>query len=138
MWQWNGQPPGRSASHETSAVCPTRIRWVAFCRRSPGHEGSARWMSPTAIPLSSIILRADGEGGIEAPGFFKHELSGKPDWVPTLRVKHLNRTIDHLIRAGRLWGAAEAEVERVPAFGFPARSRPCADAAKPAPSPPSS
>jgi bifunctional non-homologous end joining protein LigD len=34
--------------------------------------------------------------GIQAPGFFKHELSGKPDWVPTLRVKHLNRTIDHV------------------------------------------
>jgi bifunctional non-homologous end joining protein LigD len=34
--------------------------------------------------------------GIQAPGFFKHELSGKPDWVPTLHVKHLNRTIDHV------------------------------------------
>jgi bifunctional non-homologous end joining protein LigD len=34
--------------------------------------------------------------GIQAPGFFKHELSGKPDWLPTLRVRHLDRTIDHV------------------------------------------
>jgi bifunctional non-homologous end joining protein LigD len=34
--------------------------------------------------------------GIQAPGFFKHDLSGRPDWMPTLRVKHANRTIDHV------------------------------------------
>jgi bifunctional non-homologous end joining protein LigD len=34
--------------------------------------------------------------GIQAPGFFKHDLAGKPDWLPTLRVQHLDRAIDHV------------------------------------------
>ncbi|MDC0710337.1 DNA ligase D [Stigmatella sp. ncwal1] len=34
--------------------------------------------------------------GIQAPGFFRHELSGMPDWLPTLRVKHEAKMLEHV------------------------------------------
>ncbi|ADO74753.1 DNA ligase D [Stigmatella aurantiaca] len=34
--------------------------------------------------------------GIQAPGFFRHELSGMPAWLPTLRVKHEAKTLAHV------------------------------------------
>ncbi|SEU26910.1 DNA ligase D [Stigmatella erecta] len=34
--------------------------------------------------------------GIQAPGFFRHELSGMPGWLPTLRVKHEEKTLRHV------------------------------------------
>ena len=57
-----------------------------------------RQVAPLMLPVLADrpISVQQWPGGIEAPGFFKHDLSGKPDWVPTLRVKHLNRTIDHV------------------------------------------
>jgi len=57
-----------------------------------------RQVAPLMLPVleDRPISVQQWPGGIAAPGFFKHELSGKPDWVPTLRVKHLNRTIDHV------------------------------------------
>jgi bifunctional non-homologous end joining protein LigD len=57
-----------------------------------------RAVAPLMLPVlvDRPISVQQWPAGIQAPGFFKHELSGKPDWVPTLRVKHLNRTIDHV------------------------------------------
>ncbi len=57
-----------------------------------------REVAPLMLPVLADrpISVQQWPAGIQAPGFFKHELSGKPDWVPTLRVKHLNRTIDHV------------------------------------------
>ena len=57
-----------------------------------------RQVAPLMLPVLADrpISVQQWPGGILAPGFFKHELSGKPDWVPTLRVEHLNRTIDHV------------------------------------------
>ncbi|KFE71418.1 DNA ligase D [Hyalangium minutum] len=57
-----------------------------------------RQVAPLMLPVLADrpISVQQWPAGILAPGFFKHELSGKPDWVPTLRVKHLNRTIDHV------------------------------------------
>jgi len=57
-----------------------------------------RAVAPLMLPVLADrpISVQQWPAGIQAPGFFKHELSGKPDWVPTLRVKHLNRTIDHV------------------------------------------
>ncbi|GMU04658.1 DNA ligase D [Corallococcus caeni] len=34
--------------------------------------------------------------GIQAPGFFRHELSGIPAWMPTLRVRHEDKTLRHV------------------------------------------
>jgi hypothetical protein len=57
-----------------------------------------REVAPLMLPVLADrpISVQQWPAGIQAPGFFKHELTGKPDWVPTLRVKHLNRTIDHV------------------------------------------
>src|SRR5262249_31491201 len=57
-----------------------------------------REVAPLMLPVLADrpISVQQWPAGITAPGFFKHALSGKPGWVPTLRVKHLNRTIDHV------------------------------------------
>jgi bifunctional non-homologous end joining protein LigD len=57
-----------------------------------------REVAPLMVPVLADrpISVQQWPAGIQAPGFFKHELSGKPDWLPTLRVRHLDRTIDHV------------------------------------------
>ncbi len=57
-----------------------------------------REVAPLLVPVLADrpLSVQQWPAGIQAPGFFKHELSGKPDWLPTLRVKHLDRTIDHV------------------------------------------
>lgn len=72
-----------------------------------------RTVAPLMLPVLADrpISVQQWPAGIQAPGFFKHELSGKPDWVPTLRVKHLNRTIDHVnVKSpeGLLWLANQS------------------------------
>jgi bifunctional non-homologous end joining protein LigD len=57
-----------------------------------------REVAPLLVPVLADrpISVQQWPAGIQAPGFFKHDLSGRPDWLPTLRVKHLDRTIDHV------------------------------------------
>ncbi|HEX8705854.1 MAG TPA: DNA ligase D [Myxococcaceae bacterium] len=57
-----------------------------------------REVAPLLVPVLADrpISVQQWPAGIQAPGFFKHDLSGKPDWLPTLRVRHLDRTIDHV------------------------------------------
>jgi bifunctional non-homologous end joining protein LigD len=57
-----------------------------------------REVAPLLVPVLADrpISVQQWPAGIQAPGFFKHEMSGKPDWLPTLRVRHLDRTIDHV------------------------------------------
>jgi bifunctional non-homologous end joining protein LigD len=57
-----------------------------------------REVAPLLVPVLADrpISVQQWPAGIHAPGFFKHDLSGKPDWLPTLRVRHLDRTIDHV------------------------------------------
>ncbi|WP_324290060.1 hypothetical protein [Pyxidicoccus sp. MSG2] len=33
---------------------------------------------------------------MKAPGFFRHEMSGMPAWLPTLRVRHEEKTLRHV------------------------------------------
>ncbi|MDY7227090.1 DNA ligase D [Hyalangium rubrum] len=55
-------------------------------------------VAPLLVPVLADrpISVQQWPAGIQAPGFFKHDLTGKPDWLPTLRVKHVDRTIDHV------------------------------------------
>lgn len=57
-----------------------------------------REVAPLLVPVlaNRPISVQQWPAGIQAPGFFKHDLSGKPDWLPTLHVKHLNREIHHV------------------------------------------
>jgi bifunctional non-homologous end joining protein LigD len=57
-----------------------------------------REVAPLLVPVLADrpISVQQWPAGIQAPGFFKHDLSGKPSWLPTLRVRHLDRTIDHV------------------------------------------
>jgi bifunctional non-homologous end joining protein LigD len=57
-----------------------------------------RQVAPLLVPVlkNRPISVQQWPGGIQAPGFFKHDLSGKPDWLPTLHVKHSDREIDHV------------------------------------------
>lgn len=57
-----------------------------------------REVAPLLVPVLADrpISVQQWPAGIQAPGFFKHELIGMPDWLPRLRVKHLDRTIDHV------------------------------------------
>ncbi len=57
-----------------------------------------REVAPLLVPVLADrpISVQQWPAGIQAPGFFKHDLAGKPDWLPTLRVKHTDRTVDHV------------------------------------------
>ncbi|WP_224364903.1 DNA ligase D [Hyalangium versicolor] len=57
-----------------------------------------REVAPLLVPVltNRPISVQQWPAGIQAPGFFKHDLSGKPDWLPTLHVKHVDREIDHV------------------------------------------
>lgn len=57
-----------------------------------------REVAPLLVPVlaNRPISVQQWPAGIQAPGFFKHDLSGRPDWLPTLHVKHLDREIDHV------------------------------------------
>ncbi|WP_224243099.1 DNA ligase D [Hyalangium gracile] len=57
-----------------------------------------REVAPLLVPVLAHrpISVQQWPAGIQAPGFFKHDMSGKPDWLPTLHVKHVDREIDHV------------------------------------------
>ncbi len=57
-----------------------------------------REVAPLLVPVlaNRPISVQQWPAGIQAPGFFKHALSGRPDWLPTLHVKHLSRELDHV------------------------------------------
>jgi bifunctional non-homologous end joining protein LigD len=57
-----------------------------------------RAVAPLLVPVlaNRPISVQQWPAGIQAPGFFKHDLSGKPEWLPTLRVKHTDRAVDHV------------------------------------------
>src|SRR5262249_5004109 len=49
-----------------------------------------RQVAPLLVPVlaNRPISVQQWPAGIRAPGFFKHDLSGKPNWLPTLHVRH--------------------------------------------------
>ncbi|NTX09385.1 DNA polymerase domain-containing protein [Myxococcus sp. CA056] len=57
-----------------------------------------REVAPLLVPILTDrpISVQQWPAGIEAPGFFRHELSGTPEWVPTLRVRHVDKTLRHV------------------------------------------
>ncbi len=57
-----------------------------------------REVAPLMVPVleDRPISVQQWPGGIAAPGFFRHEMSGIPDWVPTLRVRHEEKTLRHV------------------------------------------
>ncbi|GEN05453.1 ATP-dependent DNA ligase LigD phosphoesterase module /ATP-dependent DNA ligase LigD polymerase module [Myxococcus fulvus] len=57
-----------------------------------------REVAPLMVPVleDRPISVQQWPAGIEAPGFFRHELSGTPAWVPTQRVRHLDKTLRHV------------------------------------------
>jgi len=57
-----------------------------------------REVAPLMVPLLTDrpISVQQWPAGIQAPGFFRHEMSGIPDWVPTLRVRHEEKTLRHV------------------------------------------
>ncbi|MCK8497827.1 DNA ligase D [Myxococcus fulvus] len=57
-----------------------------------------RAVAPLMVPVleDRPISVQQWPAGIQAPGFFRHELSGIPAWVPTQRVRHLDKTLRHV------------------------------------------
>ncbi|WP_408888059.1 DNA ligase D [Myxococcus faecalis] len=57
-----------------------------------------REVAPLMVPVleDRPISVQQWPAGIQAPGFFRHELSGIPAWVPTQRVRHLDKTLRHV------------------------------------------
>ena len=57
-----------------------------------------REVAPLMIPVLADrpISMQQWPAGIQAPGFFRHEPSGIPEWLPSLRVKHEEKTIRHV------------------------------------------
>ncbi|WP_240359122.1 non-homologous end-joining DNA ligase [Pyxidicoccus trucidator] len=57
-----------------------------------------REVAPLMVPVLADrpISVQQWPAGIKAPGFFRHELSGIPDWVPTLSVRHEEKTLRHV------------------------------------------
>ncbi len=57
-----------------------------------------REVAPLMLPVLTDrpISVQQWPAGIQAPGFFRHEMSGIPDWVPTLTVRHEEKTLRHV------------------------------------------
>ncbi|WP_343073354.1 DNA ligase D [Pyxidicoccus fallax] len=57
-----------------------------------------REVAPLMVPVleDRPISVQQWPAGIQAPGFFRHEMSGIPPWVPTLRVRHEEKTLRHV------------------------------------------
>ncbi|RYZ36876.1 MAG: DNA ligase D [Myxococcaceae bacterium] len=60
--------------------------------------GYYRDVAPLLVPVLADrpLAHQQWPAGIEAPGFFRHELSGIPSWLPTLRVRHEDKTLRHV------------------------------------------
>ncbi|WP_368670414.1 non-homologous end-joining DNA ligase [Myxococcus sp. AM011] len=57
-----------------------------------------REVAPLLVPILTDrpISVQQWPAGIAAPGFFRHELSGTPSWVPTLSVRHVEKSLRHV------------------------------------------
>jgi bifunctional non-homologous end joining protein LigD len=57
-----------------------------------------REVAPLLVPVLADrpLAHQQWPAGIQAPGFFRHELSGLPAWLPTLRVRHEDKTLRHV------------------------------------------
>jgi bifunctional non-homologous end joining protein LigD len=57
-----------------------------------------RQAAPVLLPVlaNRPLAVQQWPAGIQAPGFFRHELSGMPGWLPTMRVKHEEKTLRHV------------------------------------------
>ncbi|MBN8229239.1 DNA ligase D [Corallococcus macrosporus] len=55
-------------------------------------------VAPLLLPVLADrpLAHQQWPAGIQAPGFFRHELSGIPAWLPTLRVRHEDKTLRHV------------------------------------------
>ncbi|WP_338870493.1 DNA ligase D [Myxococcus stipitatus] len=89
-----------------------------------------REVAPLLVPLleDRPIAVQQWPAGIEAPGFFRHSLSGMPSWLPTLRVRHVDKTLRHVNVTGEeplLWLANQSALtlhmwlSRVPKLSRP-------------------
>ncbi|WP_328700750.1 DNA ligase D [Corallococcus silvisoli] len=72
-----------------------------------------RDVAPLLLPVLADrpLAHQQWPAGIEAPGFFRHELSGIPPWLPTLRVRHEAKTLRHVnvkSTAALLWLANQS------------------------------
>ncbi|MFP2933175.1 non-homologous end-joining DNA ligase, partial [Pyxidicoccus sp. 3LG] len=72
-----------------------------------------REVAPLLVPVLADrpISVQQWPAGITAPGFFRHEMSGIPSWVPTLRVRHEEKTLRHVNVKGEeplLWLANQS------------------------------
>ncbi|WP_233613039.1 MULTISPECIES: DNA ligase D [Corallococcus] len=55
-------------------------------------------VAPLLLPVLADrpLAHQQWPAGIQAAGFFRHELSGIPTWMPTLRVRHEDKTLRHV------------------------------------------
>jgi len=72
-----------------------------------------REVAPLMVPVLADrpISVQQWPAGIQAPGFFRHEMSGIPDWMPTLTVRHEEKTLRHVNVKGEeplLWLANQS------------------------------
>ncbi|WP_241757758.1 non-homologous end-joining DNA ligase [Myxococcus landrumensis] len=72
-----------------------------------------REVAPLLVPIleDRPIAVQQWPAGIEAPGFFRHALSGMPSWLPSLSVRHVDKTLRHVNVTGEeplLWLANQS------------------------------
>nr|WP_242594287.1 DNA ligase D [Corallococcus exiguus] len=55
-------------------------------------------VAPLLLPVLADrpLAHQQWPASIQAAGFFRHELSGIPTWMPTLRVRHEDKTLRHV------------------------------------------
>ena len=60
--------------------------------------GYYREVAPLLVPVLTDrpLAHQQWPAGIAAPGFFRHELSGIPAWLPTMTVRHEDKTLRHV------------------------------------------
>ncbi|AGC42406.1 ATP dependent DNA ligase [Myxococcus stipitatus DSM 14675] len=114
-------PAARTASPESSAPRPGRAKLTHADRvLFPGSGLTKadvfayyRDVAPLLVPVleDRPIAVQQWPRGIEAPGFFRHSLSGMPAWLPFLSVRHVHKTLRHVNVTGEeplLWLANQS------------------------------
>ncbi|RKH30004.1 DNA ligase D [Corallococcus praedator] len=92
---------GRTASKPDAEALLThgdRVLFPDTCLTKADVFGYYRDVAPLLVPVLADrpLAHQQWPAGIAAPGFFRHELSGIPSWMPTLRVRHEGKSLRHV------------------------------------------
>ena len=95
------QPAAGSASARTNAdllTSPERVLYPKDGLTKADVFAYYGQVAPLLVPVlhERPLAVQQWPAGIRAPGFFRHQLSGTPAWVPTFPVQHEEKVLQHV------------------------------------------